>query len=314
MPGRDLESSGLPGPSRIPDSGWRRFRNEVKGGTSGSPTAVSYTSTDAIEAELVYTVDDGTRPVTSTAGVHEVLEERRGTREPHRMTIHDGRAAGGFSLDVEGFVFVRHETRVTDFYDPEQIRKVYYPETEALVQRETGASRVLVFDHTLRAADERLRDAKQVRDAVRAVHNDYTEWSGPQRVRDLLPKEEAEKLLEHRFLVVQVWRPTGAPVEATPLAIADARSIASEDLIASERRYPDRVGEIYQLRYNPAHRWFWFPAMRRDEALVFKCYDSMTDGRARWTAHTGFDHPAPRADAPPRESIEIRSFAFFAPV
>lgn len=269
----------------------------------------------SIEAELVYTVDDGMKPVTSTAGIHEVLEDRRGEREPRQVAIHDGRPGiGRFSLDVEGFVCVRHETAVKDFYDPEQIRNVYYPEMEALIKRETGATRVLVFDHTLRAADPKLRDAKQVRDAVRAVHNDYTEWSGPQRVRDLLPAAEAEALLKHRFLVVQVWRPTAAPVEATPLAIADARSIAPADLIPSERRYPDRVGEIYQLKYNPAHRWFWFPAMRREEALVFKCYDSMTDGRARWTAHTGFDHPAPRPDAPPRESIEIRSFAFFASI
>jgi hypothetical protein len=267
-----------------------------------------------IEAELVYTIDDGTRPVSSTVGRHEVMAERRGVRETHRVAIRDGRPGiGRYSLDVEGFVFVHHDTRVADFYDPEQIKKVYYPEMEALLKQETGASRVLIFDHTLRAADERRREEKQVRDAVRAVHNDYTAWSGPQRVRDLLPKTEAEELLKHRFLVVQVWRPTAAPVEATPLAIADARSIVPADLIASERRYPDRMGEIYQLRYNAGHRWFWFPAMRRDEALVFKCYDSLTDGRARWTAHTGFDHPAPRPGAPPRESIEIRSFAFFTP-
>jgi hypothetical protein len=266
-----------------------------------------------IEAELVYTVDDGTKPVSSTVGRHEVLAERRGERASHRVPILDGRAAGRFSLDVEGFVFVPHETRVRKFYDDAEIKKVYYPEMEALIRRETGANRVLVFDHTLRAVDEGTREKQQVRDAVRAVHNDYTEWSGPQRVRDLLPAAEAEALLKHRFLVVQVWRPIGAPVEATPLAIADARSIAAADLIPSERRYPDRVGEIYQLKYNPAHRWFWFPAMRRDEALVFKCYDSMTDGRARWTAHTGFDHPAPPPGAPPRESIEIRSLAFFAP-
>jgi hypothetical protein len=269
-------------------------------------------SAPCIEAELVYTVADGTRPVSSTVGLNEVLEERRGERESRHVPIHDGRAvANQLDLDVQGFVFVPHETRVRDFYDEDEIRNVYYPEMEALVRRVTGAVRVLVFDHTLRAADERIRAAKQVRDAVRAVHNDYTEWSGPQRVRDLLPADQAAELLRHRFLVVQVWRSIGAPVEATPLAIADARSIAGDDLIPSERRYPDRVGEIYQLRYNPGHRWYWFPDMRRDEALVFKCYDSMTDGRARWTAHTGFDHPAPRAGARPRESIEIRTLAFF---
>jgi hypothetical protein len=268
-----------------------------------------------IDAELVYTVDDGTKPVTATAGIRDIAEEQRGRRESRGVSIRDGRPdIGRFSLDVEGFVFVRHETKVGNFYDPQEIRRLYYPEMEELVKRETGANRVLVFDHTLRAADEKVRDERQVRAPVQAVHNDYTEWSGPQRVRDLLPADEADELLRYRMLVVQVWRPTGAPVERSPLAIADAQSIAFQDLIPSERRYPDRVGEIYQLKYNPAHRWFWFPAMCRDEALVFKCYDSMTDGRARWTAHTGFENPAARPDAPPRESIEIRTFAFFAPV
>ena len=148
---------------------------------------------------------------------------------------------------------------------------------------------------------------------VRHVHNDYTEWSGPQRVRDLLPADEAATRLQHRFAVIQVWRPIRKPVESSPLAIADARSLASKDLIATERRYPDRVGEIYHITYNAAHRWFYFPNMQRNEALVFKTYDSMKDGRARWTAHAAFDDPTSPADAPARESIEMRTLAFFAP-
>jgi hypothetical protein len=279
-----------------------------------SQAGVAKNPVDFVEAELVYTLDTGEKPVTSTAGIREIVEDRRGQRDHRILPIHDGRThTGKFSLDVEGFEFVDHDTKVKDFYDDDEIRRVYYPEMEELVKKCTGATRVIVFDHTLRAAAEDVREAKQVRDAVRAVHNDYTAWSGPQRVRDLLPAGEAEALLEHRLQVVQVWRPINKPVEDTPLAIADARSLDPKDLIASERRYPDRVGEIYQVAYNPKHRWYYFPEMRRDEALVFKCYDSLTDGRARWTAHTGFDNPAARPDASPRESIEIRTLVFFAP-
>jgi len=145
---------------------------------------------------------------------------------------------------------------------------------------------------------------------VMAVHNDYTDWSGGQRVRDFFPDRAAD-LLSRRLAIIQVWRPINRPVARDPLAIADARSIAAKDLIPTERRFPDRVGEIYQFTYSPAHRWFWFPDMHRDEAIVFKVYDSMTDGRARWGAHAAFENPLAPPDAPPRESIEIRAFAFY---
>src|SRR4029077_20855859 len=101
------------------------------------------------------------------------------------------------------------------------------------------------------------------------------------------------------------------PIERDPLAIADARTLAPADLVPAERRFPDRVGEIYQITFNPAHRWTYFPRMRRDEALVFKVYDAAKDGRARWSAHTSFDDPQTPPNAPERESIEVRAFAFF---
>jgi hypothetical protein len=155
-----------------------------------------------------------------------------------------------------------------------------------------------------------MREAKQISGPVRNAHNDYTEWSGPQRVRDLLP-DEADELLTRRFAVVQVWRPIRHPVEREPLAIADARSIGTKELFPSSRVYPDRVGEVYHCGYNPEHRWYYFPKMQRDEAIVFKTFDSAKDGRARWTAHSAFDDPTSPPDAPPRESIEMRTLAFF---
>ena len=198
-----------------------------------------------------------------------------------------------------------------DFYNEDEVRSVYYPEIEQLIKQTSGAQRVVVFDHTLRSGDDNTRDEKQISGPVRNVHNDYTEWSGPQRVRDLLA-DEAEELLRQRFAVIQVWRPIRHPVQREPLAIADGRSIGRQELVPSARVYPDRVGEVYHITHNPDHRWYYFPEMRRDEAIVFKCYDSAMDGRVRWTAHAAFDDPDSAPDAPPRESIEMRTLAFFA--
>lgn len=271
-------------------------------------------STDSIKAFLNYLVDTGEKPVTHTTKPGTTPEQRTGKYEQRTVTIQDGRPLiDQFSLEREGFVFVNHETKVKDFYNEEEVRSVYYPEMEQLVKDLSGASRVLIFDHTLRAEDDEIRQEKKVREPVRRVHNDYTEWSGPQRVRDLLPPEEAEELLKHRFAVIQTWRPIRKPVQTAPIAIADSMSLETKDLIPAERRYPDRVGETYHIMFNPSHRWYYFPEMRRNEALVFKCYDSLRDGRSRFSAHSAFEDPNSPPDAPPRESIEIRTLAFFPP-
>ncbi len=264
-----------------------------------------------IQARVNYTLDTGVKPMSETGVANGPIVRATGVADPHIIAIEDGRPRRReFSLDGSGFEFADHPTAVVDFLDRDELRAVYYPEAADLIARMSGARRVHVFDHTLRTSDEADRAARKLREPVHTVHNDYTEWSGPQRVRDLLP-DEAEGLIARRFAIIQVWRAIAAPIERDPLAIADARSLAPGDFIPAERRFPDRVGEIYMFQFNPAHRWTWFPRMRRDEALVFKVYDSAANGRARWGAHASFAEPATRPDAPPRESIEIRAFAFF---
>lgn len=236
--------------------------------------------------------------------------KRLGPEEWHQVTVEDGRPlAGRLSLDRQGFVLRRHPTAVEDLYDDTVVKRDYYPEMERLVRQETGASRVLVFDHTIRTARLQKPDGTPSREPVHRVHNDYTLKSAPQRVRDLLP-DEAEELLRHRFAVVNVWRPIRAPLLHLPLALCDAGTLAPEDIVASDLIYPDRLGETYSIRYNPAHRWFYFPAMGRDEVVLIKCFDSDST-RACFSAHTAFEDPTTPADAPPRESIEIRTLAFF---
>ncbi|HEV8520167.1 MAG TPA: CmcJ/NvfI family oxidoreductase [Burkholderiales bacterium] len=267
---------------------------------------------ETLTAEIAYTPDTGEKLVNETFGPNNIHRRRSGPMQLKPMSITNGRPlASQFSLDRNGFIFVEHRTGVKDFFDKPQLEREYYPEVEALIRKVSGATRVVVFDYTLRSGNESEREAKLVREPVISAHNDYTEWSGPQRVRDLLP-DEAEILLAGRFAIIQVWRAINQPIQANPLAVADAQSVAFEDLMVAERRYPNRVGQTYRLRYNPAHRWFYFPEMRRDEALVFKVFDSAKDGRARFTPHTSFDDPGSPPGAPPRQSIEARALAFFA--
>jgi len=264
-----------------------------------------------LTVDIPYTIPTGEALVNESFGPNNIHGRRSGTVELKKVGIRNGRTlTERLSLEEQGFVFVPHPTKVTDFFDEQQLKSVYYPEIEQLIRRESGASRVVIFDHTLRSGDEAEREEKLIRNPVLQAHNDYTEWSGPNRLRELLP-DEAEALLAHRFAIIQVWRAIDRPIQANPLALADARSIASEDLMIAERRLPHRVGQTYRLQYNPNHQWVFFPEMRRDEAIVFKVYDSEKDGRARFTAHTSFDDPATPADAPPRQSIEVRAFAFF---
>ena len=263
-----------------------------------------------MQADITYTRDTGEKLVNETFGPNNIRRRMSGAEERHPMEIANGREARDLALDANGFVLVEHRTAVRDFFDAEELKRVYYPEVVALIQRVAGASRVVVFDHTLRSGSEGEREAKLIREPVLSAHNDYTEWSGPQRVRDLMG-EEAERLLQRRFAIIQVWRAIAEPIRSNPLAMADARSVAPEDLLVAERRYPHRVGQTYRLKYSPRHRWFYFPEMRRDEAIVFKVYDSATDGRARFTPHTSFDDPTTPAGAPPRQSIEARALAFF---
>jgi hypothetical protein len=264
-----------------------------------------------VTAAITYALDTGEKLVNETFGPNNIRRRTTGSYEHRQMPIRNARPIRNtLSLDRNGFVLVDHATRMRDFFDADELKRVYYAEAIELVKQVSGATRVVLFDHTLRSGDEQERESKLIREPVLSAHNDYTEWSGPQRVRDLMP-DEAETLLRRRFAIIQAWRSIAHPIVKNPLAIADARTLAAEDLHVSERRYPDRIGQTYRLSYNPAHQWYYFAEMRRDEALVFKVYDSKKDGRARFVPHTSFDNPLAPAGALPRRSIEIRTLAFF---
>ena len=270
---------------------------------------------DAVDATMTYTLH---RPETlayqmAEMGGDEDSPDYHAWYVDHQITVHAMRSASSdLSLDREGFILRQTRSAVSDFYDSDEVNSVYNPEVERLVKQETGAEKVLVFDHTIRIESDEKRRERKVRETVKLAHNDYTEKSGPQRVRDLLGHDEAERRLKNRFAFYNLWRPINGPVLSTPLGICDARSVALEDWVVCDLVYEDRIGEIYNLAFNPEHRWYYFPRMTNDEVLLFKCYDSLDDGRARFTPHSAFDDPTTPLGAAPRESIETRVVAFFA--
>ncbi len=232
--------------------------------------------------------------------------------ELREMVIHNGRPEREtFRLDEHGFVFVDHHTRVKDFTDEEERKRVYDPEVQALVCKHSGASEVVVFDHTIRISDDESQRVSGARPTVKGVHNDYTEKSAPVRLREIVGAEEAERRMKKRWAIVQVWRPIRGAVMIDPLGICDGRSIPQKGFIKVERRYQYRTGEVYHIAHDPAHKWYYFPQMTRNEALIFKVFDSDASKPSRFTAHSAFDDPNTPADAPPRESIETRTFAFW---
>jgi hypothetical protein len=227
------------------------------------------------------------------------------------VRLENAREIAGLDVDVQGFQIVSHHTAVRDFWDEAQTLALGHPEVADLVKAATGASRVVVFDHTLRRRDAGVVDRTpgQARQPAGRVHIDQTVDSGPQRVRDLMG-EQAEELLKHRAAIINVWRPIHHEARDWPLAFADARSVARDDLIPSDLIFPHRKGEIYGVAYNPAQQWRFVPDLQVDEAILIKCWDSDASV-AQFTPHTAFADPTTPEGTPPRESIEFRTIAFF---
>jgi len=273
--------------------------------------AVAFEHLPAVVAELNYLTPMTERPRNYASDPPLGVQRSNTTPEPHAQPIRDMRpVVASVSLDEQGFAVVRQKSAVRDFSDDDEIRRVYYPEAERILKEATGAARVFIFDHVVRRHIPGSEDRREaVRQPARRVHVDHTARSAPQRVRDLLP-EDADELLRGRVQIINVWRPIRGPVQDAPLAVCDASSVAAQDLVPSDLVYPHRTGETYAVTYNPAHRWFYVSDMQPDEGLLLKCYDSETDGRARFAPHSAFIDPTAPADVAPRESIELRTLVF----
>jgi hypothetical protein len=269
--------------------------------------------TTGVRATIRYLVPGREKPVyfASRGGADAALHigAEFGDRE---VTIHDARLLQPpASLDRHGFTLRPHATQVEDFYALESVQTVYEAEITELVLDASAGVGAQVFDHTLRSDSRNIRGERSTREPATVIHNDYTDASAVKRLRDLLPSDEAKQRQHHRFAIVNVWRSIAGTVRSSPLACCDATSIDAADLVATERRARDRSGELQLVTWNPAHRWYYYPEMGRDEALLIKTFDSSRDGLARRSIHTAFDNPLVPPDSPARESIESRVLVFF---
>ncbi|KAF2645884.1 hypothetical protein P280DRAFT_442836 [Massarina eburnea CBS 473.64] len=232
--------------------------------------------------------------------------------EEHPATVRDVRGQEDkYTLDGNGFQFYKHTSEEKAFIDDDEIKRVYYPETEQLLKDATGASRIFIFDHTIRRQEPETSTTpainRQLRGPVQRVHIDQSYSAALSRVPHHLP-EEAEKLLKTRVQIINVWRPIKT-VQRDPLAVAEASSVSDDSLVVTELIYPNRRGETLAVKHDPKHKWFYKSGLSPDEVLFIKCFDSKLDGRARRVPHTAFPVPGTE-DKEPRESIEVRALVF----
>jgi hypothetical protein len=268
----------------------------------------------AIEASLNFLRPMEGRPASYQYDPPPGVPIRTSDYDAHRVPIHDGRPFARYhSLDVEGFALIDAPSLFADFEDDQAIRSAYYDEVERLLVAATRAALVVAFDHNIRSAARAAAGEAGIRGPVDRTHNDFTARSGRDRARRELAARglDTDTLLQQRFAIVNLWRPIGQPVEKSPLALCDATTIGAADLVASDLIYRDRIGETYALSFNPAQRWSCFPRLAPDEAILIKGYDSAESGVDRFTAHSAFDDPTSAADAPERESIEVRALVIY---
>ena len=215
------------------------------------------------------------------------------------------------ALERNGFVLVNQNSAVRDFFDPEEVERVYLPEIVELLSEVTGADKVITFGTMVRTDREGIAEGNL---PAYGAHVDYGDRTVRQFATDVLGEDEAEHWLQGRYMLINVWRPISV-VRRAPFAVCDARTVFRTDMYDSEVRgglgdpnRPTLYG--FSVGFNPQQRWYYVPQMRPDEVLAFKLFDS--DAAAvQWTAHSAFTHPDTPADAPPRESIEVRTIAFF---
>ncbi|MBT5066288.1 MAG: methyltransferase [Proteobacteria bacterium] len=237
-----------------------------------------------------------------------------------KMIINDGRREiDSFSVDLQGFSLIKHQSSVADFYDNEVVKRQYYPEMIELLKTRLNATDVLIFDHNQRSKVRAAAMQPEVRNPVASAHVDYTLSSAPNRSIEILEKANKSHYVGRRLALINAWRPIIGPAEDFPLALCDMRTVQSNDLVQTDIHHfsesdpetPRHSGQIYSLRHNFSHKWHYFSAMEPDEVLLLRNWDSTGDKKSDYTPHTGFKNDLAPEGTRPRESIEIRTLVVY---
>src|SRR5690349_2316814 len=259
------------------------------------------------------------------------------------MVLRDARRIGEYypglkpdspeCMDKLGLSLAHLESKCTNIYDSEEVRRVYYPEIEKLLlEFFPDATDALVYNHDVFDKDykgNRTEDQDGKNPGVNAnyanlVHNDLNDNSGRVRVRELLTRnlrnfgrtqhyteEEADAKMSRRFMSINLAKPIET-IEQFPFVLCAWPSFADQPYINNYRIYDDRVGETTRFTYRPSHEWYWFPKQTSTEVSMLKCYDSVTDGSvSRWSFHTACIDPTAPANARCRKNVVVRAYVFF---
>ena len=257
--------------------------------------------------------EDGAVPFNYVEQPPEGEPQRNFGEAKIQVTVHDIRGhEEEYTLDKDAFKVISNVpgSAEKEFASDESIERNYYPELEKLIlDNVPGSNRVVFFDYTIRRSNPNAPRAPVTR-----VHIDQTSESAKERVRRHLG-DDAEKLLQGRYRIINVWRPLNGPVVSFPLGFASSASVENADLIPVEHRYPDRTGYTAGVRHNEGQKWHYLSGMRNDERLLLECFDSeaLKEGsqvQGGRVPHTAFTDPRTPAGAPGRESIEVRTLVF----
>ncbi|KAM5437802.1 hypothetical protein MferCBS31731_005306 [Microsporum ferrugineum] len=227
----------------------------------------------------------------------------------HKISITDIRGhESEYLLERDGFQGIPNVPSAADpsFTDEENIKSVWYPEVEEFVRNLIpDAKRVFVFNHIVRLSKPGADNFP-----ITSAHVDQTPLSTQAAMGLFFPPEEVAELLKGRCRVLNVWRPINGPVQSNPLAVALPSSVPDDDLVRIELRYPEYSSETQMLKYNPAHKWYYWSRMTNEDRLLFMIIDNKEDAVAKRVAHSSFIDPRIPVGAKGRDSIETRVFVF----
>jgi hypothetical protein len=263
------------------------------------------------------------------------VEHNTGRYEAHRVKVRDARPiATHFTLDTHGFVLAPHRSAVADFFDSDEVDALYPAEVAEAVRTLTGATRVATLGWMVRTSGDLSRFERPaagythkggVQPPAGEAHVDTSPDRADRMARATYGREFPGAKGYSRFIFSSFWRAFSEPPQDTPLAVCDARSVRPEEGTTNTMfivdRLPDEATMLGPMpneqsvpgaaifHFNPAHRWWYFSNMTREEALLVKFHDS-DRGKALRTPHTAFRDPSfPNPNT--RSSIEFRTLAYF---
>lgn len=273
----------------------------------------------AVTGEFSYLAPESTVLRRFTAPGESV---NTGTYRTYEMPISNGRPVRDqFTLDRDGFAIIGHTSAVADFTDREQVDRVYAGEVAEFVTSYTGADRVATLGWVLRRSAAPAGNASQPPAAN--VHDDFSVTGARARAEAAYTSHFPDGPGFRRALITSLWRVFSPPPQDWPLALCDYTSVGPGEGLDNRLYFVDKIpADLYaemppdapgtsgfEFHYNPAHQWWYFPDMTRDEILLFKLNDS-DHARAWRVPHSAFRDATARATQP-RHSIEFRTIAYF---